>query len=409
MRSAKGRYLKTVLTLILSVQAVCLCWLCASCASAQAQDSAEIMAQAPASARAAALSADRLSDSSVEPSAGLAGAITQGEWLRDMMLALGLIDEDIEAAQYHAIFSAAYDLGLIDSDVIRPYKAVTRAYAASTIVRALGYEPRSVQFIADAREGDDLMTLVSYGYFVPDSSDSVYPDANLTREEYAMLIGELKNYRRLSGRHLLAFGDSIMFGTGNDEEGIADLIAEKYNMTVTDCSVAGATFGVCSGRSNIADQIKKAFADGESADIILLNGATNDVAHTALGKVSEGFAPDAKNRKSFSGGMDYALALIRQNWPVTPVCYIRAHDMDIRDDDTERLYGERALSIAAKWSISFVDIYSNTGFNAEDREIRDKYTFYKEQIGRTDSVHPTALGYAVFYLPPISEAVCDLI
>lgn len=410
MRAAAGKRIKLILTLILSAQAICLCWLCASCARAEAQSSSGVMAQAPASADAQAFTAGNLVRAAdPSPSGTRIGACTRAGWLRDMMLALGLIPEDVGPGQYHEIFSAAYELGIIDSPALRPYNSVTREYAASTIVRALDYEPRSLIGVWDVKEGDDLMTLVSYGYFTPDEHDMVHPEADLSEAEYAGLIDELRNYRRLNGRHILAFGDSIMYGFGNEGEGIADLMAEKYGMTVTDLSVSGATFGVCKGRSHIANQVAKAAAEDDRADIILLNGGTNDVRHTAPGEIKAGFAPDPGDQKTFASGMEYALSLIRENWPIAPVLYIRAHDMAYCDDAAEREYGELGLAIADKWSASCVDIFSDTGFNAEETLIRNKYTYYREQTGRTDSVHPNALGYAVFYLPLISQAACELI
>ena len=411
MRAAKGKTIKLILILILSAQAIFLCWLCASCARARVQSSGSILYQSPASAGSQSIVANDVvkAGGSISQSTRV-GACTRADWLHDMMLALGLITDEVASEQHHAIFSTAFELGLIDSDVIYPYTTVTREYAASTIVRALGYEPRSLPFgVWDAKYGDDLMTLVYYGYFAPDEHDMIHPGYELTEDEFDSLIAELGAYRSLKGKQLLAFGDSIMFGTGNDEIGIADLIAEKYDMKTADYSVAGATFGICKGRSHIADQVMDAADEIDSADLILLDGATNDFTHTAIGELSSGLTANANAQDTFAGGMEYAMSLIRKNWPAAPVVYIRAHNMGYFNDAIERKFGEFGLRIADKWSASCVDIYSDTGFNTEDALIRDKYTYYREQLARADSVHPNALGYAVYYLPLISEAVCELI
>jgi lysophospholipase L1-like esterase len=186
------------------------------------------------------------------------------------------------------------------------------------------------------------------------------------------------------------------------------MICEKYGMTAADYSVSGAVFGVDSGRSHIANQIKAAARAKVQPDVILINGGTNDMEYVTRGDVVTGYDPKNVNERTFAGGFEYAAYLLGHYWKNVPVIYIRAHDMDTVDDAVEQEYGDMALTIAEKWHLTCVDIYNDTDFCTEDDAIRDAYTAYKSKLGHSDGIHPTALGYAKFYLPPIAGKLGDL-
>ena len=393
---------KRILALILTVQVLCLCCVFSACATAQAKSSA---AETTAPTAAAVTdSLPKVSSSRPLHEQMSVSVMTRSRWLSDMMTALGLIGPDEAPYDSAGVFAAAYEAGITDSPEGDPSAVLTRSYAASTIVSALGYSPRVTGPVADLGEDDaDLMTLVYYGWFIPDENDLVYPDDSVTDREYERLLDELRCYAVLNGKRLLSFGDSIMYGTGNDGDGITDLIAEKYGMSCADYAVSGATFGVYKNRSHIADQVRNAAYQKDTADVIFLNGGTNDAVLCAQGSMSAGFSLSMFDEDTFSGGMEAALALIREYWQGVPVIYIRPHNMALCDDSDERLYGEYAKLIADKWSAASVDIYEDTVFNAEDEVLRNKYTFFNQKHKRADSIHPTALGYAKYYLPLVSE------
>ena len=260
--------------------------------------------------------------------------------------------------------------------------------------------------VADLSGADTaMMTAAYYGFFIPDDSGRVYPDAVVTDDESTALLTELGRFRRFRGKRLLSFGDSIMYGLGNSGEGLADMIGQKYGMTVSDYSVSGAVFGVYRGRSHIPDQIASAAWYGEQPDLILINGAANDMRVLGLGQISDDYDPASFNTSLYAGGMEYAFWLLRLYWPGVPVLYIRAHDMDCCDDQTERLFGSCALQIAEKWSVPCVNIFDGTDFNAADPTLRDRYTQYHPKKKHGDSVHPNAMGYARYYLPLTAQSI----
>lgn len=333
---------------------------------------------------------------------------SRSRWLYDLMLCSGKAQP--RSAEPQIVFKQAQVCGILsaytEEEIEEP---LNRRFIAATMVKALDYQNRSIGDLADITSIDsDLSTLAYYGYFLPDEDLMLYPDAEITVEEYDSLIAQLKQYRLLKGKRMLSFGDSIMYGTGNDGEGIADMIAEKYGMTATDYSVPGAAFGVRKGKGHIYDQLQRAYADWVRPDIILIDGGTNDMNAVKFGKITDGFDMKGISDKDFSGGMEKVMWSLTNYWGGVPIIYIRVHDMNLGEDSNERQYGERALEIAEKWNATSVDLFTDTDMCTEDPDICNRYTYPNPKHGNAhDSIHPNALGYAKFYLPLISEAVVN--
>ncbi len=398
----------------LTIAALALCLGCvfAACTKAQAEsNTTPDVSATPLSIGAIGFEEDTLDAGGAEENYSRwlsdhysAEVYTCAQWLTDLQ---GVLKLPVSGDTPHAVMSTALENGVIDDASADPYSPLTRRFVAQTLVKALGYEARTADNIADLNENDTaLSTAVYYGYFLPDSNGCVSPDALITGEEYQALLAEAGRYERLHGKRALSFGDSIMFGMGNKERGISDMTAEKYGMTVLDFSVSGATFGVCSGHSHIPDQIKTAARINQSKpDIILLNGGTNDMVYAKHGEVVTGYDPKDVNERTFAGGFEYSAYLLQRYWPGVPVVYIRAHDMDVCDDIKEQQFGETELTVAQKWQMDIADIYNDTDFCTEQTAMREAYTAYRAKLGHCDGIHPTALGYAKFYLPLVAERV----
>ena len=336
--------------------------------------------------------------------------ITRSGWLDDLMRITGkarlAADSDAET-----IFETAQNCGILDQytkeDISKP---LDRIFVAETTVKALGYKRRDAGRIVDINMLQaDMSTMAYYGYFIPDVNDMVHPEQAITEDEYDSLITELKRYDLLKGKTIYTFGDSIMHGSGNDDRGLGEIIAEKYGMTAYDYSVPGATIGVFGTRGHIRDQLQKALKNKVKPDLILINGGTNDMNHTALGKIRKSYDVANITENDFSGGLEKTLYYIKKDWKNVPVIYIRAHNMKLGSDDNERIFGERALSIAHKWDVPAVDLYNDTDMNTEDAYIGSRYSYRDPDTEASfDTIHPNAIGYAKYYLPPITDQITVL-
>ncbi|WP_407383764.1 SGNH/GDSL hydrolase family protein [Ruminococcus sp.] len=333
--------------------------------------------------------------------------LNRSRWLYDLMKLSGKAQPE-DSANPQRIYEQACACGIIDKNETQDmYLPLERRFVAKTMVKALGYKRRSPGYLADVVAADsDMETMAYYGYFLPDGNAMIHPESKLTAQEYDALIDALTLYQSLKGKTLLTFGDSIMYGSGNQGEGIADMFGDKYGMTVHDYSVPGSTMGIREDRGHIRDQVLRAAIERIHPDLILINGGTNDMYNLPLGVLSTGFEKAMASESDFTEGMEKTLWSIRQNWRKTPVVYLRMHNMNFGSDTKERQFGERAMAVAEKWSIRTVDVFNDSEMNAEDAATCNRYTYLKTSEGYVcDSVHPNALGYAKFYLPLLSEAV----
>ena len=287
---------------------------------------------------------------------------------------------------------------------------LNRRTASQILVKELRYpsHSKSVNFIDS--DSADLKTTVFLGYFYPNSSDRIYPDALISPDEFESMQKEVERYTRLKGKQALAFGDSIMYGYGNNGYGSCRMICEKYGMQFINYSYCGATMGACNnGRVHIPDRIKTAHDAGYKADIIFLNGGTNDLSLIRKGQTPDSFDPAAPEKSTFSVGLESAFKMIRSYWGDTPVLYTRNHNMVVSSEELEQQLGEYGLMIAKRYNAHTVDIYTDTVLNTEIPEMRDRYTMYRDDLERSDGIHPDWLGYTTYYLPLENKAILSIL
>lgn len=309
-----------------------------------------------------------------------------------------------------ALFSAEV-CELLGRDILpvtEPNAPLTRRSAAQILMKCLGYKARNAVALSDAGDDTALLTIAYYGWFLPDDADRIHPDAVITADEYGRLITEVQRYAQLRGKRILAFGDSIMAGKGNDYHGIARMTAEKYGMSCISYAISGATLSHCANkRYHIFDQISAGQSDGATGDVILLNGGTNDLSLLSANSTIDRFDPSAPAESDLAQGLNAILKQITQTWKDIPVIYVRAHDLTGVSDTLERQVGECCLDIAAGYHAAIVDIYSDTELNMDNTVMCDRFTLYDSVKRRHDGIHPNALGYAEYYLPLVGEKLSE--
>ncbi len=290
---------------------------------------------------------------------------------------------------------------------------ITKQFVSTSFSRAMEYNINCMLYCNDYYDIDEKIEaarMVYLGYFELDDNYCFNPEEIISKEKVDSLLSEIDIYKALENKTVLSFGDSIMHGDGNDFVGIAELISLKYNTRAIDYSKGGATFGVATGREQISNQILRAIQNNEQADVILINGGTNDMRHVPFGEISdkEDFAYGEHGRQEFCQGMEYALGLLKDNYPDTPLLYIRAHNMTFSLERNELHYGKSALDICEKWDIPVADIFNGTDFYAHDDDIKYKYTYHSKRCEYGDSVHPNREGYYKFYIPLVVNKICEI-
>jgi len=222
---------------------------------------------------------------------------------------------------------------------------------------------------------------------------------------------------RLNGKKLLVFGDSIMYGSGNGGFGVGEYLARDFGIKLKKYCVGGARVGYYEGKNWMIEQVRKSVENGDEADYIIFDGFTNDCYKTdgvnydvPLGEITDGFDnfdifAVSKRNTTFSNCFENVLAAFKKYFPQAKVVFVRPHNMGRREEEIQRVYGERAVTLCKKWGVTVADVYSESGLNTFNPEDRDKYTFDSYGWGRGDCTHPNDLGYREKYLPIIIKAL----
>ncbi len=212
------------------------------------------------------------------------------------------------------------------------------------------------------------------------------------------IYGRLRSI--LVGMKLMGFGDSIMEGGANNGDGIPQILGNRYNIRRSNYATGGATMGYNYYTTQIYPQIEQAHNDGQDADIILINGGTNDVngatPNCPIGSFSTSFS-DPATVNTFTEGLDKCFYLIRNYWPRAIVMYVRAHNMSSRDEQRQIDYGNRAIEVCNKWGIRVVDIFN----------IMNTHLPWFESQYLVDTTHPNQDGYDTFYIPEMESALYE--
>ncbi|MDE6585556.1 MAG: SGNH/GDSL hydrolase family protein [Clostridia bacterium] len=224
----------------------------------------------------------------------------------------------------------------------------------------------------------------------------------------------------LSGKTCIIFGDSIMFGSGNDGFGIGEYLEKDYHLSIKKYCIGGARTGYFEGKSWIVQQVRDAINNGEQADYIVFDGFTNDCCKTdgvnydvPLGEISEGFEgfdifAVQKENTTFSNCFENILDAFKKHFPDAKVLFVRPHNMGRRGEEIQKVYGERAVAICEKWGVAVADVYKDSDLNTFLADHRDTYTADTYNWGRGDSTHPNARGYEEKYMPVIKMALEEL-
>ena len=270
---------------------------------------------------------------------------TRNRWIYELLSAkhAEFADAAFSDRTYEELSDAAHEYGaLTPTGYFNDGVSLTRQFAADTLVNLFGYQPHtlgnaynvmsmntfpynklsSAAYCAADTANRNMNTVAYYGWITPDRYHRLYPQRNVSADEWDRMTDDLSLYRQWNGKTVISFGDSGMQGKGNIVnknsgtcenswrdvnrkdfvnkrfprynrelmEGPIDFIGEKYGMIHRDYSWAGAVMGTelikngntyefaddASYKSHVANQIRTAVKEEQGADLILMNGGDND-------------------------------------------------------------------------------------------------------------------------------------
>lgn len=222
----------------------------------------------------------------------------------------------------------------------------------------------------------------------------------------------------LKNKTLALFGDSIMYGSGNNGFGVGEYLEKDLGVRLKKYCVGGARVGYNEGKNWLVEQVKSAIEEKISPDYIVFDGFTNDCFRTdgvnfdvPLGEIKSD-VPDVfgiKTTDDFSTCFESIVCAFEKYFPSAKVFFVRPHKMGRREEEAQRVYGDRAAEICRKHKIAVADVYNKSGLDTFLADDRDKYTADTYGWGKGDCTHPNAAGYEKFYMWLIEKALEELI
>ena len=202
----------------------------------------------------------------------------------------------------------------------------------------------------------------------------------------------LKNVQKregspLEGKRILFLGSSITYGTASGGVSFADYIGARNGCTVIKRALSGTTLAD-DGFLSYVPRLKQV-SRKRQVDLFVCQLSTNDAwKNKPLGTVS---TSDVYDTSTVAGAIEYIIRYAQETWGCPVVFYTNPPFDDAR-------YGEMVEllhTIAEKWDITVIDMWSDEAFNRITDERRTLYM--------ADHTHPTRVGYLLWWTPYIES------
>ena len=202
----------------------------------------------------------------------------------------------------------------------------------------------------------------------------------------------------LYGKTALFLGDSITYGTGEDDSlycSWAGRLGAKYGMTVVNAGDPGARISHTGSSGFIVNGLNK-WTSAQSPDMIVMHGGVNDaINQIAIGQIS---ADGNLDLQTFAGGLENMFKKVKEAHPTSALFYITNyhHNRDTGKDMGG--YFDLAKEICEKYGVTVIDLYGNAELNTILAPTTTKYL--------PDKLHANSAAYDVI-LPYISTVIED--
>ena len=216
-------------------------------------------------------------------------------------------------------------------------------------------------------------------------------------------INAVKSYSKeignpLANKTILFSGDSVCAGfidngdgTYGKQYGWAELIKENNPTCIMkNYGQGGTTVAIQKGRTDsILERVDKMYTEYPNADYIILEGGVNDCyqkEQVKLGAVTEGYS-DSFDTSTFCGALEQLFKNSILKWKGKKIGYIALFKVPTATNFKE--YMNKAKLICEKWSIPYIDLYNESGFEYNIEEIKEKYSY------GGGGLHPNVDGYKI--------------
>ena len=201
----------------------------------------------------------------------------------------------------------------------------------------------------------------------------------------------------MAGKIIFNFGDSIAAGDGNNGKGYAELIGEKYGLTVYDYAIGGATLGDTEN-NNITSQVDRAITSEITPDYILIEGGTNDIVNNVdAGTIDSNFSLSSFDKTTTTGALQYCFYKLKEAFPSAKIVFVSVHKMGSRNYTTQTERQNKCIEVCKKFGVPVADIGNKGNLNTF-LSFMHKFTNPTDTQPNGDRTHPNDLGYKTFYI-----------
>lgn len=216
---------------------------------------------------------------------------------------------------------------------------------------------------------------------------------------------KINTFSTLYGKSLYVDGDSIALGAGTqDTTSYAELLRDKYNMTMTKKAVGGTTVTIQDGKTNsILERVR---ANVGTYDYVVIEGGINDVFNdVAVGTITNDFVTTL-DENTYCGAMEALCKELLISFMNCKKIFVLIHRKSMSSIYPEKQdrYFDLAVQILNKWSIPYIDLRKECNLSGWSDEWVNLY--FSNDNGK--DTHPNELAYEKFYLPLIEAKLQTL-
>ncbi|MBQ7354077.1 MAG: SGNH/GDSL hydrolase family protein [Clostridia bacterium] len=186
-------------------------------------------------------------------------------------------------------------------------------------------------------------------------------------------------------------GSSVTYGSASGGWSMADYIAEEFDCTVVKWAVSGTTL-VTSNQNSYVQRMENQMRRQKVCDHLIVQLSTNDASQNKpLGTISNSMNKEDFDTTTIIGAIEYIIATAKEKWN----CEVSFYTGTKYDSTAYYNMVNALLDIQEKWGIGVIDLYNDPEMNAvSDRD----YSRYM-----SDPIHPTKVGYKLWWGPKFAE------
>lgn len=252
-------------------------------------------------------------------------------------------------------------------------------------------------------------SFIDYEFTIPENCNVIYINEtgnnipNISKStSYKIKVDDLdvSNLNPLNNKIITFVGDSITAATSSGVKGWSTLIAENNpTATVYNYGVDGATIANDGIDTNdILTQIVNAYTEHSNADYIIIQGGVNDYwsSNIELGSFEENSNFNGEtpyNTRTFSGALEWIFNYCLNNFSGKKIGYIVTQKINSGSNNFYQ-YMDRAKAICKKWSIPYIDLFTEADLNYFVTSQKQNYSL-TTVVATGDGCHPNLAGYQI--------------